>query len=177
METLEPARDLGPELVHRRVLAGRVEKQGELRGVAVEVRPEERPHSPDRAVSLRLVEQLADERPERAAIAEELLQRPGQPAVAVGEVRTKDLIQGFGGLGVGLLRGPQELLELVADEVDVDAQARVLERRQADPQGTLDEGRAILRLAIRDDRRKARVADDEARIVASIRPYGSLVET
>jgi hypothetical protein len=55
----------------------------------------------------------------------------------------------------------KELGELVADQVDIDRDARVLERRQADAQGPLDERRAVLRLAFADDGGKGRVADDE----------------
>ncbi len=56
----------------------------------------------------------------------------------------------------------EQLLEFVADDVDVDRDGRVLKGRQADPKGTLDERRAILGLALGDDRRQGRVSDDEA---------------
>src|SRR5439155_12722035 len=39
VQLLEARRDLRPELVHRRVLAGGIEQEGELGGVALEIRP------------------------------------------------------------------------------------------------------------------------------------------
>ena len=93
LERLEAGRHLLAELVHRRVEPGRIEQERELRGVAVEVALEHRADPPDRAVALRLVEQLVDHRPQRAAVAEELLERPRQPAVAVGEVRAQGLLE------------------------------------------------------------------------------------
>ena len=142
--------------MHRRVLAGRVEQHRELRGVAVEVRPEQRPHPADRAVALRLVEQLADERPQRAAVAEELLERPRQAPVAVGEVRAERLVERLRRARVDLLGLAEELLELRPDEVDVDGHAGVLEREQADPQGALDERRPVLAGRSREDRGERR---------------------
>ena len=56
----------------------------------------------------------------------------------------------------------RELLELVADEVDVDRRGRVLEREQADLQGALDERRPVRRLALGEDGGERRVADDQA---------------
>ena len=94
LEALEAGRDLLAELVHRRVEAGRVEQDGELRGVAVEVALEHRADPADGAVALLLVEQLVDHRAQRAAVAEELLERARQPAVAVGEVGAQGLLEG-----------------------------------------------------------------------------------
>ena len=98
------AGDLDPELVHRRVLARRVEEDREPGRVAVEVRPEQRPHPADRAVPLRLVEQLADVRAQRAPVAEEPLQRSRQAAVAVREVRPERLVECLRRPRVRLLR-------------------------------------------------------------------------
>ena len=90
---LEAGGHLLAELVHRRVEPGRVEQQRELGGVAVEVALEHRADPADRAVALRLVEQLVDHRAQRAPIAEELLERARQPAVAVGEVGAEGLLE------------------------------------------------------------------------------------
>ena len=98
LEDLEPGRDLLAELVHRRVEPGRVEQQRELGGVAVEVALEHPADPPDRAVALRFVEQLLDHGAQRAAVAEELLERPRQPAVAVGEVGAQRLLERLGRL-------------------------------------------------------------------------------
>src|SRR5204862_8128794 len=68
VELLEAGGDLLAELVHRRSEAGRVDKAGELRGITIEVGPEQDPDPADRAVALSLVEQLADELPQLAAI-------------------------------------------------------------------------------------------------------------
>ena len=61
----EPVADLGPELVQRRVHAAwdRAATR-QARRIPVEVRAEQRLHAADRAVALRLVEQLTDERPQ-----------------------------------------------------------------------------------------------------------------
>ena len=71
---------------------------GELGRVAVEVALEHRADPADRAVALRLVEQLVDHRAQRAAVAEELLERARQAAVAVGEVGAQRLLERLGGL-------------------------------------------------------------------------------
>ncbi len=78
------------------------------------------------------------ERPQPAPVAEELLQRPRQPPVAVGEVGAELLERRRRPL-VGVLGLADEALELAPDGVHVDAHACVLERHQADLQGALDE--------------------------------------
>ena len=161
VDAFEAAGHLVPELVHRGVLAGRVEEQGQLRRVSVEVGAEQRLQPADGAVPLRLVEQLADERPELAAIAEELLEGPRQPSVAVGEVRAEDLVERVRGPRVRLLRGAQELLELVAHHVDVHRRRDVLDREQTHLEGTLDHRRAVGRLTLGEDGREGGVAQDE----------------
>ena len=123
---------------------------------------EERPHPADRAVTLRLVEQLADVRPQRALVAEEPLERPRQAPVAVGEVRAERLVQRLRRPDVDLLRLAEELLELRPDDVDVDRDAGVLQREQPDLQRPLDERRAILGGSLREEDSEPRVTDDEA---------------
>ena len=91
---LEPGRHLLAELVHRGVEPRRVEQERELGRVAVEVALEHPADPADRAVALRLVEQLLDHRAQRAAVAEELLEGARQPAVAVGEVGAERLLEG-----------------------------------------------------------------------------------
>ena len=56
----------------------------------------------------------------------------------------------------------QELLELGADDVDVDGHAGVLEGDQADPQGALDEVRTIVGGALGDEGGEAGIAEDQA---------------
>ena len=133
----------------------------QLRGVAVEVALEHRADPADGAVALRLVEQLLDHRPQRATVAEELLERPRQPAVAVGEVGPQGLLEGLGGLLVDRLGLAHKLLELGPDDVHVDGDAGVLEREQADPHGPLDEGRAVVGRALGEERGECPVVDDE----------------
>ena len=128
---------------------------GELGGVAVEVALEHRADPADRAVALRLVEQLVDHRAQRAAVAEEALERARQPAVAVGEVGAERLLERLRGLVVDRLGLAQELLELGPDDVHVDRHAGVLEREQADPDGPLDEVRRDRRPGARRGRRRA----------------------
>ena len=135
--------------MHRRVEAGGVEQEGELRRVAVEVALEHPADPADRAVALRLVEQLLDHRPQGASIAEELLEGPRQAAVAIGEVGAQGLLERLGGLLVDRLGLADELLELGPDDIDVDRHAGVLEREQADPEGALDEPPGRPRLASR----------------------------
>ena len=133
-----------------------------LRPVAVEVLAEQAADAADRGVPPRLVEQLVHELLERAAVAEELLERPRQPAVAVGEVGAQDVLDGARGLLVDGRRLGDELLELAPDDVDVDRGRRVLEGQQADAQGTLDDGRALAGLALGERRGEDRVREDEA---------------
>ena len=59
-----------------------------------------------------LVEQLVDHAAQRAAVAEEPLERPRQPAVAVGEVRAERLLERGGGALVDLLGLADQPLEL-----------------------------------------------------------------
>ena len=66
------------------------------------------------------------------------------------------------GAFVHLLGLAQHAFELGADNVDVDAHARVLERDQPDPQGALDESRPIVGRAIGERRGERRVVEHEA---------------
>ena len=91
VELGEPLADLLAELVHRRAEPRGVDEQGELGRVAVEIRPEQLPIRPIALSRLVSSNRSADEDAELAAVAEELLQRPGQAAVDVGEVRAEDL--------------------------------------------------------------------------------------
>ena len=148
--------------MHRGVEPGRVQQQGELGRVAVEVALEHPADPADRAVALRLVEQLLDHGAQRAAVAEELLERAWQAAVAVGEVGAQRLLERLGGLLVDRFGLADELLELGPDDIDVDRDAGVLQREQADPDGPLDEVRPIRRRALGQERGEGRVADDQA---------------
>ena len=139
----------------------RVQQQGELRGVAVEVALEHRADPADGAVALRLVEQLVDHRPQGAAIAEELLERARQPPVAVGEVGAQGLLERLGGLLVDRLRLAQELLELGPHDVHVDRHAGVLEGEEADPDGALDEVGAVVGRALGEERGERLVLHDQ----------------
>ena len=154
LERLEAVGHLLAELVHRGVEPGRVEQDGELGRVTVEVALEHRADPADRAVALRLVEQLVDHRPQRAPVAEELLERPRQAAVAVGEVRAEGLLERLGGLLVDRFGLAHELLELAPDDVDVDRDAGVLEREEADPNGPLDELRPVVGRALGQEARR-----------------------
>ena len=63
---------------------------------------------------------------------------------------------------VDLLGLADEPLELAADDVHVDGDAGVLEREQADAQGALDDGRAVVAGTVGQVRGERRVAEDEA---------------
>ena len=162
LDGLEPAADLLAELVHRRVQPRRVEQHRELRGVAVEVALEHPADPPDRAVALRLVEQLVDHGAQGAAIPEEPLEGSRQAAVPVREVRAQRLLERQRGAFVHLLGLAQDAFELGANNVDVDAHPRVLERDQPDPQGALDKSRPIVGRAIGKRRGERRVVEHEA---------------
>ena len=162
MHALEPLGDLLAELVQRRAEPGRVQQLGDLRPVAVEVLAEQAADAADRGVPARLVEQLVHELLELAAVAEELLERPRQPAVAIGEVGAQHVLDGPRGLLVDGRRLGDELLELAPDDVDVDRRRGVLEGQQADPQGALDHGRALAGLALGERRGEDRVREDES---------------
>ena len=118
---------------------GRIEQDRKLGRVAIEIPLEHRADPADRAVALGFVEQLVDHRAQRAPVAEELLERAREPAVTVGEIGAERLLESLGGLLVDRFGLADELLELAADDVDVDRDARVLEREQADAQATRDE--------------------------------------
>ncbi len=175
VQSVELARDFDPELMHGGVLARGIQEDGELRRVAVEVGPEQRPHPPDRAVALRLVEQLAHVRAEGALVAEELLEGPRQAPVAIGEVGAERLVERLRGPDVDLLRLPDQLLELRPDDVDVHGDAGVLEREEADLQRALDERRPLIDGPLREERCQSGVADDEALDHDSVRVDVDLV--
>jgi hypothetical protein len=148
--------------VHRRVQAGRIKEHRELGRVAVEVALEHAADPPDGAVALGLVEQLVDHRPKRPVVPEELLERARQPAVAVREVRPKRLLERRRGLLVDLLGLAQHALELGLHDVDVDADAGILEGDQSDANGSLDQHRTILGRSLTDIGGKAGVIENEA---------------
>ena len=152
VESREALADLGAKLMQRRVQARRIEQNREPGGIAVEVGPEKAAHPADRAVPLRFVEQVADERLERAAIAKELLERARKPAVAVREVLAEHFLQGSSGLVVRALRLGEERFELAPDDVDVDADAGLLERSEPDSERALDQRGPIVRRPFRDER-------------------------
>ena len=101
-------------------------------------------------------------RAQRAAIAEELLERARQAAVAVGEVGAQRLLERRGGPLVDLLRLADHPLELRAHGVHVDGDARVLERDQADAQRALDERTPVPRRALPQERGEGRVRQGQA---------------
>ena len=55
----------------------------------------------------------------------------------------------------------QEPVELAPDRIDVDRDASVLEREQADPEGPLDDRRAVRRRALREEPGEPRVGQHE----------------
>ena len=162
VDALEALADLLAELVERRAEPGRIEELGDLAPVAVEVLAEQAADPADGRVTARLVEQLVHELLEGATIAEELLERPRQPAVAVREVGAQDVLHGAGrGLVDGRRLG-HELLELAADHVDVHGRGRVLHGQQADAQRALHDGRSLGGLAIGERGGEGGVHDHEA---------------
>jgi hypothetical protein len=100
---------------------------GKLRGIAIEVALEHRADPPDRAVALLLVEQLLDHRLECAPVAQELLERARQAAVAVGEVGPQGPLERECCLLVDRFGLAHELLELGPHDVHVDRDAGILE--------------------------------------------------
>ena len=135
---------------------------GELGRVAIEVALQHPADPADRAVPLGLVEQLVHHRAQRAAVAEELLQRARQPPVAVREVGAQGLLEGGRGTLVDLLRLADHPLELRADGVHVDRDPGVLQRDQPDPQRTLHERTPIPRRALPQERGEGRVRQGQA---------------
>jgi hypothetical protein len=123
---------------------------------------EHRADPPDRAVALLLVEQLIDHRAECPAVAEELLEGPRQPPVAIREVGSQRLFERCRGSLVDLLGLAHHPLELGADGVDVDRHADVLQCEQTDPQGALGDGFALCGLTLPEERGKGRVRDRQA---------------
>ena len=162
LERLEPRGDLLAELVHRRVESRGVEQVGELRRVAVEVRLQHPADAADGAVALLLVEELIDHATEGAPVAEELLQRPRQPAVAVGEVRPERLLERGSSPLVDLLRLADEALELALHDVDVDRHAGVLERDEPDPKRAFDERGPVVARALGEEGGQCRIGDGQA---------------
>ncbi len=136
-------------------------RTAKLRGVAVEVALEHRADPADRAVALRGVEQLVDHPTERASVPEEPLERSWQAAVAVGEVRPQGLLERLGRLVVDRLGLTEQLLELAADEVDIDAHGRVLERDEPDPEGPADQLGPVVGRPLGKEAREGGVVDDE----------------
>ena len=159
VEPREAVADLGPELVERGAQAGRVQQLGEPRGVAVEVAAEHRTHPAHGGVAPGLVEQLADERSQLAAITQELLQGARQPSVAVREVLAQHGVERRRGAFAGGLCLPHETLELAPHDVHVQRDARVLECREPDAQRAFEQGRAVLLGPVRHERGEMRVHD------------------
>ena len=151
IELGEAVADLGPELVQGRVHPRGVQQQRQLRGVAVEVGAQQLAHPANGAVALGLVEQFADHRAEGAAVTEELLQGARELAVAVGEVLAQHVLERAGRPLVGLLGLGEHPLELAPDHVHVDADASVLEGRQADAQRALHHCRAFGGVALGEE--------------------------
>ncbi len=162
LDPLEAGGDLLAELVHRRIEAGRVKQTRELGGVAVEVPLQHPSDAADRAVALRLVEQLVHHGAQRPAVAEELLERSRQAPVTVREVRAERLLQRLRCAFVDLLRLTHHAFELHADGVHVDGHAGVLEGDQADAQGPLHESTAIRRRAFAEKGRERRIGEGES---------------
>ena len=98
---------------------------------------------------------------QRAAVAEELLERARQAAVAVGEVRAERLLERERGLLVDRFGLADQLLELGPDDVDVDRDACVLEREQADPEGAPDELGAVIGGAFGEECGQGRIVEDQ----------------
>ncbi len=92
MSCSKPLADLGAELVERRAQPRRVEQLRQPRGVAIEVGAQQDAHPADGRVAPLLVEELAGEGAQLAAVAEEGLQRARQATVAIREVRAQHLI-------------------------------------------------------------------------------------
>ena len=107
-------------------------------------------------------------RAQRAAIAEESLERARQSTVAVGEVRAQGLLEGGGGPFVDLLRLADHPLELRAHGVHVDRDADVLERDAGRSAGRVR--RATARSAAgRSPRNAARVGSARVRRSTTMR--------
>ena len=84
--------------------------------------------------------------------------RRPSPSAKFGAER---LLERQRGLLVDRLGLAQELLELGPDDVDVDRDAGVLEREQADPEGALDESGAVVGRSLGKERGERPVVDDE----------------
>ena len=162
VELGEAVTDLRAELVERRAHARGVQERGQLGGVPVEVAAEQQLHAADGRVPLGLIEQLLHERAQLAAIPEELLQGARQPAVTVREVLPQHAVQRLGGPLVGGRRAGEQRLELAPHHVHVDLHAGVLERQQADAQGALHDGGALVFRPLPDERGKAGVREGQA---------------
>ena len=179
VELLESFRDLTPELVHRRVEARRIQQLGEPAGVAIEVGPQQGADSTDGAVSLGLVEQLVDERAQRPAVAQELLEGSRQAAVTVREIRAQSLLESRCGLLVGSLRLAQQAVELAAHGVDVDGDAGILESDEPDLDGAVEQAGPLRLGALRDERGQSGIVhdqtlqDDAITIDSDREPFGS----
>ena len=115
----KPRADLRAELVQRRAQPCGVQQLREARGVPVEVGAQQDAHAPDGRVAALLVEELAGERAQLAAVPEEGFQRSRQPAVAVREVGPQDLVHLAGDPLVERLGLAHHGLELVAHDVHV----------------------------------------------------------
>ena len=132
---------------------------GELRCVAIEIALEHGPDAADRAVALPLVEQLVHHRAQRAPVAEELLERPRQSTVAVREVRPKRLLERARRPLVDLFGLAHHPLELGSHGIDVHGHAGVLQRDQADAQGTLGDRATLGGRPLPDEGGKGRIRD------------------
>jgi hypothetical protein len=81
--------------------------------------------------------------------------------VAVGEVLAEQVAERGRGLLVGLGGPDQQPVELAPDRVDIDGHPGVLERDEADPEGSLEERRPIVRRSLGDEQGQAGVGQRE----------------
>jgi hypothetical protein len=127
IEVLESAADLGAELVERRSHPRRVEQLREPRGVAIEEGAQQDAHPPDGGVTPLLIEELAGERPQLTAVAEEGFQRSRQATLAIREVRAQHLIHPGRETFVENLRLADHGLELATHGIHIERCAGVLQ--------------------------------------------------
>ena len=147
-EGVEPPGDLRVEAVEGRALTGGIEQLGESAAVAFEVRTQHRLELPDGRLAAARVEQLGNELAELALVAQEPLQRTGQPPAILSELLPQGRIEGQAGLAVSLVDLDEEPLDFLLDEVDVDGDARVPKGQEPDLEGPLDQVGSIGLLAL-----------------------------
>jgi hypothetical protein len=109
----------------------------------------------------RFVEEFVHETAQLTLVAKEPLQRARQSALAVGEVLSQDRVKRGGCAFVCGFRLPQQPLEFGPDRIDVHRDADALDRREADPQGSLHQRRVLLGRSFGEEGRQRRVVDDQ----------------